>query len=86
MAPKCAPGPRGRGTAKGQAKAKAKAAVSWVVEGNRRKRQREAALRALNLLAEEVGVEPVPLKTAGRKVQKLMKKVEARCVDDAKAN
>ena len=84
MAPKCAPGPRGRRTAKGQAKAKAKAAASWVVEGNRRKRQREAALRALNLLAEEVGVEPVPLKTAGRKVQKLMKKVEARCVDDDK--
>ena len=85
MAPKCAPARQGRGVAKGKATAKAKAAPAWSTQGNRRKREREAALGALNLLAQDVGVHTLPTKTVGPKVQKLIKKLEARIGDDVQA-
>ena len=85
MAPKCAPARQGRGAAKCKATGKAKAAPAWSAQGNKRKREREAAVKALNVLAKEVGAQILPTKTVGPKVQKLIKKLEARVVDDVQA-
>ena len=92
MAPKkraarCRGGPKhaAKAKAKGKAKAKPEAAPEWGSRHNARQRARRAAIRDLNVVAEELGIATLPVKSQGKSVQKLLKRLQSRCPDEATA-
>ena len=78
-----APRPRAGAKAKAKAKAVAKAAAALKVARQGHRRQ---AVKDLNALARELGARPVPVKTVGKKVQKLIRTLQGRCADAATAD
>ena len=54
-------------------------APAWAVHGNARNLRRRSAVGLLNVLAEEVGVKNVPVKSSSSLVEKLARRLEPRC-------